>query len=136
MDNKLYKKYLSLKIEDSSYFYIFKTANVYLIMSDDAQILAPLLNLELTNLNSIIPKCVFPVDSLNLYLSKLKNLNIKFKIVELPVDIFNYELSKCCSSNTINDVISNFLIINVDDLSISQSFELLRNLQSKFKKLC
>lgn len=105
MSSKLYKKYLSLKIEDSSYFYLFKSGIFYIFISDDAKIISPLLNLKLTNLNSVIMKCGFPINSAEKY------LNAKELVV----------------------ILGDFLNVNIDTLSISQAFDLLYDLQDKLK---
>ena len=133
MNNKLYKKYLSLKIDDTSYFYLFKTNDIYVFIADDAQILAPLLRLDLINLNTVIMKCEFSSEQSEYYLKKLNDLKIKFKIITLSDDIFNYNLEECFQSNKYNELINHFLAVNIDNLSISQAYDLLKNLQDKFK---
>ncbi len=133
MSSKLYKKYLSLKIEDSSYFYLFKSGVFYIFISDDAKIISPLLNLKLTNLNSVIMKCGFPINSSEKYLKKMEELNLKVKIVTLNDDFFNCEFEKYLNTKEFVDIINDFLNINIDNLSISQAFDLLKDLQEKFK---
>lgn len=59
MNSKLYQKYLSLKIEDSNYLYLFNSKEYYFFIANDALEVAYSLNLDLTNLNSIIMKCGF-----------------------------------------------------------------------------
>lgn len=133
MSSKLYKKYLSLKIEDSSYFYLFKSGAFYAFISDDAKIIAPLLGLRLTNLNTVIMKCEFPVNSSEKYFKKIEDLNLKVKIITLTDDFFNYDFEKYLNTKEFIEIIDNFLNINIGDLSISQSFDLLYDLQDKFK---
>lgn len=135
MSSKLYKKYLSLKIDDSSYFYLFKSGVFYIFISDDAKIIAPLLNLKLTNLNSVIMKCGFPVNSSEKYLKKMEELNLKVKIVTLRDDFFDDNFEKYLNTREFIDIINNFLNTNIDNLSISQAFDLLYDLQNKFKNL-
>lgn len=133
MSSKLYKKYLSLKIEDPNYFYLFKSGIFYIFISDDAKIIAPLLDLKLTNLNSVIMKCGFPVSSSEKYFKKMEKLNLKVKIVTLDDDFFNYNFEKYLNTKEFFECINNFLNINIDNLSISQAFDLLYHLQNKFK---
>lgn len=133
MNNKLYKKYISLKIENSNFFYLFKTKNFYFFISDDAKVIAPKLNLELTQLDPVILKCEFPIEDFEIYNNKLKNLNINFEIISLTNDIFNHDLELCLSSTTSKDTLNTFFNVKIDDLSISQAYELLHNLQKKLK---
>jgi DNA mismatch repair ATPase MutS len=92
MSSKLYQKYISLKTDDPDSKYLFKSSIFYIFISDDARIIAPILNLKLTNLNSHIKKCGFPVNSLNKYLERFKELNISIKIVDLKEITFNTNL--------------------------------------------
>lgn len=133
MINNLYKKYLSLKIDNSNYFYLFKTKNFYIFISNDARIIAPLLNLELTKLNSVILKCEFPINSSEKYLKKIEQLELKIQIVILEDDNFDYHFGKSLTSENFIEYIDNFLDINIDDLSSQKAFELLKNLQDEFK---
>ena len=133
MNSKLYQKYLSLKIENSDILYLFKSKDYHFFIADDAVKISSLLDLSLTNLGSIITICEVPIEHLDTYLNKLHALNIKVKIIPLSGDVFNYNLEKCFNSIKYNEIISNFLNIKIDDLSISQSYDLLKSLQKKFK---
>lgn len=133
MNSKLYQKYLSLKIENSEFLYLFKSKNYYFFVADDAIKVSPLLNLDLSNLNSIIMKCGFSLSSSEIYLKKLDDLKLNYKIISLTEDIFNYDLEKCFTSTKYNEFVSNFLNIKINELSISQAYDLLRDLQEKFK---
>ena len=132
MNSKLYQKYLSLKIEDSEFCYLFKSKNCYFFIADDAQEIASMLDLRLENLNSVIMKCQFSAGSYNKNITKLKKANIKFKEILLPNEIFNSDLENCMNSNKYNELIFNFLNVNIEDLSISQAYDLLKSLQKKF----
>lgn len=133
MNSKLYQKYLSLKIENSEFLYLFKSKNYYFFVANDAIKVSPLLNLDLSNLNSIIMKCGFSLSSSEIYLKKLDDLKLNYKIISLTEDIFNYDLEKCFTSTKYNEFVSNFLNIKINELSISQAYDLLRDLQEKFK---
>ena len=134
MSSKLYQKYISLKIQDDNTFYLFKSGIFYIFISNDARYLAPLLNLKLTDLNSSIKKCGFPVNSSQKYFQKLKKLNLNIKIVDLANMTFNTDLDKYLKYQEMFEIINKFLEINIDELSISQAFEVLNKLQSELKK--
>lgn len=133
MSSKLYKKYLSLKIEDSSYFYLFKSGIFYIFISDDAKIISPLLNLKLTNLNSVIMKCGFPINSAEKYLKKMDELNLKVKVVTLNDNFLDCDFEKYLNAKELVVILGDFLNVNIDTLSISQAFDLLYDLQDKLK---
>lgn len=135
MGSKLYKKYISLKIEDSRYFYLFKSGIFYIFISDDAKRIAPLLDLKLTNLNSVIMKCGFPVNSAEKYFKKMEELNLKIKIVTLKDESINCNLEEYLKTKELFEIADNFLNINIDNLSISQSFDVLYKLQDQLKEL-
>ena len=83
--SNLYKKYLSLKIENSENFYLFESGIFYIFLAEDAKVMSPVLNLKLTNLNSIIVKCGFPT-------SQLSKRSIKARIE--TSSIIQYNLDK------------------------------------------
>ena len=135
MNSKLYQKYLSLKIENPVIIYLFKSQNHYFFIAEDAIKLAPLLDLDLINLNSVLKKCEFNVDNYEKYIKQIHNLKLNVKIIYLSNDIFNYNLDKCFNSCKYNELISNFLDVDINELSISQAFDLLHLLQSKFRNI-
>ena len=133
MNSKLYQKYLSLKIENPELTYLFKSKNHCFFIADDATNMASLLNLDLTSLGSVIMKCEFPIYSSEAYFNKFKKLKINIKVVPLTEDVFNYDLENCLNSSKYNELILNFLKVNIDDLSIFQAYELLKDMQKKFR---
>lgn len=135
MNSKLYKKYLSLKIENPDCVYLFKSKNHYFFIAEDAIKLAPLLGLNLINLNSVLKKCEFDLDNYEKYINQIHDLKLNVKIIYLTNDIFNYDLDKCFNSCKYNELISNFLNVDINELSISQAFDLLNLLQFKLKSL-
>ena len=134
MSSKLYKRYISLKIEDPKAFYLFKSGIFYIFISDDARLMAPALDLKLANLNPYIKKCGFPVSSSEKYFKKIKDLQINVKIIDLTDMTFDTNLDKYLNAQQIFAIIDEFLKIDVDNLSISQAFDVLKNFQNKFEK--
>ena len=135
MSSKLYKKYLSLKINDSSYFYLFKSGIFYIFISDDAKRIAPLLDLKLTHLNSSIMKCGFPINATKKYFKMFEELNLKVKIVNLTDTVYTNTIERQLNTKEFFEIIEKFLEVNIENLSISQAFDLLYDLQDKLKKL-
>ena len=133
--SKLYNKYILLKTNNSGKFYLFECGIFYIFIHEDAIFMSNLLNLKLSPLNSVVMKCGFPIKSANKYLKFLKNLNYDIEIVLAdnhisPISWYDYDIMQ-----NYEHIIYNFLSINIDELSISQSFDLLNNLQHDFKKV-
>ena len=80
--SKLFNLYKSLKQQDDKTLYLFKSGIFYIFIDNDAKIVNTLLNLKLTNLNTEVVKCGFPVNSLSKYLKLLKLSNYNIKIVD------------------------------------------------------
>ena len=85
---KLYKKYISLKIENPNKIYLFKVGIFYIFLDDDARLMSSVLKLKLTKLNSVIYKCGFPVNSSEKYFNLLKKYNYNICVVD-ENDIYN-----------------------------------------------
>lgn len=85
--SKLYSKYLSLKKENDSTIYLFKSGIFYLFIEDDAKTMSPLLQLKLSNLSPTVFKCGFPVTSLEKYLPLLEKIGKKVEIVDLEKNL-------------------------------------------------
>lgn len=130
--SKLYKKYILLKIQNPEKIYIFESGIFYLFIHNDAELMSKLLNLKLTALNSLIPKCGFPVKSSEKYFNLLRSLNYNFEIVpasnESPIELTNFIDSKKYES-----IIGNFVKIDIDSLSISEAFDTLHKFQKELK---
>lgn len=133
MSSKLYQKYLSLKNEDSTSYYLFQSGIFYIFIADDAVKIAPILDLKLTNLNANIMKCGFPVSSTEKYFRKFKELNLNVKVIALNDMSHTSSAKEHINIIKSNKIIDEFLKINIDNLSISQAFDLLYNLQDKLK---
>ncbi len=133
--SKLYNKYILLKTNNSGKFYLFECGIFYIFIHEDAIFMSNLLNLKLSPLNSVVMKCGFSIKSANKYLKFLKNLNYDIEIVLAdnhisPISWYDYDIMQ-----NYEHIIYNFLSINIDELSISQAFDLLNNLQHDFKKV-
>ena len=127
--SKLYEKYLSLKKENDSILYLFKSGIFYIFLDEDAKKISNILNLKLSNLNENVLKCGFPVNSLQKYLNLLKNMNYDVQIIEN-----NYNNA---DKNNITDVslLENFLLkianINPYNLSIKEVYLFLENISKE-----
>ena len=133
--SKLYKKYVLLKIKNSSKIYLFECGIFYVFIDADAKLMSSLLNLKLTPLNSAIMKCGFPVKYASKYFNILKTLNYNIEIVPAdekcsPADVTSYIASQSC-----NAIIQDFLKVSIDSLSIGQAFDLLYELQNNFNQI-
>ena len=134
--SKLYKLYVSLKVKDSSKIYLFKCGIFYIFLDEDAKTMSKCLDLKLTNLNSMVVKCGFPVNSSQKYFNLIKSLNYNIEIISLSQDTYTCNnVNDFTIFQNYNNIIQDFLQINIDNLSIAQAFDLLTNLQNKFRKV-
>ena len=131
--SKLFEKYKTLKAENNSKLYLFKSGIFYIFLDDDAVKMSKLLNLKLTNLNETVVKCGFPVK----YAEKYINL---IKLNNYTLDIVDSSLTPSSSnSHVINEQVSLFIqdLAKIDcyHLSVSEAFALLEDITAKAKKL-
>ena len=80
--SKLYNIYQDLKKEDKEKIYIFKAGAFFILLDDDAKLISEKLNLKLTKLNDSLVKCGFPINSIEKYTKKIKELKISYKIID------------------------------------------------------
>lgn len=125
--SNLYKKYLSLKIDDSSTFYLFENGIFYIFLSEDAEVMSQVLHLKLTNLNSFVYKYGFPASHLEKYLSLLNTMNYPIKIVNSD-SYLAYSQKDYFTNCKIKDFMKKVSHLQPDILSISQSYEVLNDL--------
>ena len=136
--SKLFKNYVSLKAQDCSKFYLFKSGIFYIFLDKDARTMSQEFGFKLSNLNSTVVKCGFPTNSLDKYIEKFKSAGYcvhivcddDYKSFSNSMDI-NFFVNNQMFSKTINS----FLNLNIDMLSISQAFDTLFNLQHDFKQI-
>lgn len=132
--SKLYKNYVLLKIQNSEKMYLFKSGLFYIFLDSDAEIMSKILNLKLTNLNSYIKKCGFPVNSGEKYFRILKNTEYNIEVIE-STNCNSISLNNYISEKKYSSIISEFLKINIDELSIPEAFDCLHNLHKKFTQI-
>ena len=127
--SKLIKKYIKLKEDDPKTLYLFKSGIFYIFLDEDAKLMSPLLNLKLTNLNSEILKCGFPINSLSKYLSKLDDTSFKIKII-------NSDDNNSFSNNIqLQNLFNKIINVNIDSLSVKECFEFIGSIQNETKKI-
>ena len=128
MSSKLYNTYISLKTKSPYKKYLFKSGIFYIFIDDDAKELHKLLNLKLSNLNSQIVKCGFPVKSLDKYMKLLKQFGYSVEIVDFSTNsLFNYD--EYLLNIKIHKFINKISRLETDSLSISQAYDVLEELK-------
>lgn len=80
--SKLYKKYKELKAINSEKLYLFEAGIFYILLDDDAKLTTEHIPLKLTNLNTSILKCGFPVSNLTKYAKQLTDCGFEFEIID------------------------------------------------------
>lgn len=131
--SKLYKKYVLLKIKDSNKIYLFECGIFYVFIGEDAKYMGNILNLKLTQLNSVVVKCGFPIKSAEKYFNILKDYNVE--IVPSTEEFISSNIENYLFTQNANKIIQDFLNKNIDALSISEAFDVLNNLQKDLKEI-
>ena len=130
MSSKLYANYVSLKIKSPYKKYLFRSGIFYIFIDDDAKELHKLLNLKLGHLNSEIVKCSFPVNSLDKYMKLLVQYGYAVEIVDFSTNsLLNYE--EYLFKTRIHKFIDKISHIEIDSLSISETYNILENLKAE-----
>ena len=132
--SKLYKKYLSLKIEDSNSFYLFENGIFYIFISDDAKIMSQILNLKLTNLNSYVLKCGFPSSQLHKYLDILNKSKHNVKIVNSN-SFLAYSQKDYFTNTKVKNLLKRLATTKPNEFSISQIYEFLNSISNEAQEL-
>ena len=118
--SKLYDKYEKLKSEDLECIYLFLCGNFYIALDSDAIMLNELFDMKLTKFSNLCDKCGFPINSLDKYERRLKDRNIKYKIINNVPD--NEKLEKIK------------ILVNIDNMN-NLDKESLLNIVETIKKI-
>lgn len=132
--SKLYQKYVALKVQNSKFLYLFKSGIFYIFIDEDAKLMAPILNLKLTNLNSMIVKCGFPSSQLAKYTSLIKCNNFNFKIIDLSDNVV-YLPHEYLLKPKINTLLEKISSVNAYDLSISAAYDFIDDISKESKEI-
>lgn len=132
--SKIYDKYKILKTSNnynSNTLYLFKAGLFFIFIDEDAKIVSNLLNLKLGNLNDTIVKCGFPCNSLQKYLTLLKNTPYNVEIVSLDNQESPMTSNNYLTNSQLKIIADEILNLKIDDLSISQAYDFLYKVQQK-----
>ncbi len=132
--SKIYDKYKILKTSNnynSNTLYLFKAGLFFIFIDEDAKIVSNLLNLKLGNLNDTIVKCGFPCNSLQKYLTLLKNTPYNVEIVSLDTQESPMTSNNYLTNSQLKIIADEILNLKIDDLSISQAYDFLYKVQQK-----
>ena len=120
--SKLYQTYISLKVQDSTQLYLFKSGIFYIFLDEDAKLISSLFNLKLTNLNSMIMKCGFPTSQIEKYTELFKKANLSFKIID-SANNFLYSPKEFILNKNLETFLSKIASVKAYDLSISSAYD-------------
>ena len=132
--SKLYKKYVTLKVQDDSALYLFKTGIFCIFLDEDAKLISTKLNLKLTNLNQDVVKCGFPVTQLEKYTKLINNANLSFKIVDSSKDMI-FSPQEYTIDEKVHNLIKKISQTNSDEISISAAFDFISDISEESKLL-
>ena len=133
--SKLLTTYTNLKKQDNETFYLFKIGLFYNFINEDASIMSNLLHLNITNLSPAIIKCGFPNNSFDKYMKVLLSLPYKIKIIDSLENNTLFELKNFETNKKIKEFIFKISEIDVNNISITEAYSLLDDLQEEAQKL-
>ncbi len=133
--SKLLTTYTNLKKQDNETFYLFKIGLFYNFINEDASIMSNLLHLKITNLSPAIIKCGFPNNSFDKYMKVLLSLPYKIKIIDSLENNTLFELKNFETNKKIKEFIFKISEIDVNNISITEAYSLLEDLQEEAQKL-
>ena len=144
--SKLLTTYTNLKKQDNETFYLFKIGLFYNFINEDASIMSNLLHLKITkirkkesrkitNLSPAIIKCGFPNNSFDKYMKVLLSLPYKIKIIDSLENNTLFELKNFETNKKIKEFIFKISEIDVNNISITEAYSLLDDLQEEAQKL-
>lgn len=133
--SKLLTTYTNLKKQDNETFYLFKIGLFYNFINEDASIMSNLLHLKITNLSPAIIKCGFPNNSFDKYMKILLSLPYKIKIIDSLENNTLFELKNFETNKKIKEFIFKISEIDVNNISITEAYSLLEDLQEEAQKL-
>ena len=126
------KQYNELKKEDASSIYLFRVGIFYNILNEDAKLINEKLGLKITDFGPSIFKCVFPVSQLDKYIILLKNLKIKYKVIDnLP----NSNVNDYMKNIEIKKILNKIADLDMNNTTFQQSFNILLDIKNKLEKL-
>ena len=130
--SKLVETYSKLKEDNPNTILLFKQGIFFIVLTDDAQKLSNSFGFKLTYLNSETLKCGFPCSNIDKYLNKFNNMNLEIRIIDSNT---LYKPNEYSINNNIKKIIEKIKKINVDTLSISESYEFIEELQKEVNKI-
>lgn len=131
--SKLYQRYLLLKKQNPSIFYLFKSGIFYIFLAEDAKKMSLLLNLKLTNLNETVLKCGFPVNNLSKYSHLIQNAGYEVHVVDTSTEE-THSSNEYILNTDIKDFIRKLSTIDSNTLSVSEAYSFIENVIHQSQK--
>lgn len=132
--SKLYNSYLSMKKTDKDTILLFKSGIFYILLDNDARLVSSILNLKLTQLNSDVVKCGFPISSLDKYLHLLIKYNLNVKIIDINSNTV-YTPNEFTYNSETDSLLLELSKLDVDNLSIKEVYSKLEDFNQKANKI-
>ncbi len=131
--SKLYERYNYLKRTDTDgehTLYLFKSGIFFIFLQEDAKIASGLLHLKITQLNSEVVKCGFPINSFQKYKSQLDNCGYQFKIIDTTENA-SFSITDYSVDENISDLLNKIRNVNPENLSIREAYEFIDKIKQE-----
>lgn len=131
--SKILKQYNELKRKNASSIYLIRNGIFYIAINEDAKLLNEKIGLKITYLSPEITKCGFPISSLDKYIKKLDDLQLKYEVVNnLPE---NTNITEYTNNIEIQKILKQLIDLDLNKTTPLQSLNILLEIQNKLKKL-
>lgn len=131
--SKILKQYNELKKKNASCIYLLRSGIFYIAINEDAKLLNEKIGLKITYLSPEIVKCGFPISSLDKYIKKLDDLQLKYEVVNnLPE---NTNITEYTNNIEIQKILKQIIDLDINKTTPLQSLNILLEIQNKLKKL-
>lgn len=123
-----------MKKTDKDTILLFKSGIFYILLDNDARLVSSILNLKLTQLNSDVVKCGFPISSLDKYLHLLIKYNLNVKIIDLSSNTV-YNPDEFAYNSETDSLLLELSKLDVDNLSIKEAYSKLEDFNQQANKI-
>ena len=123
-----------MKKTDKDTILLFKSGIFYILLDNDARLVSSILNLKLTQLNSDVVKCGFPISSLDKYLHLLIKYSLNVKIIDINSNTV-YTPNEFTYNSETDSLLLELIKLDVDNLSIKEAYSKLEDFNNKANKI-
>lgn len=131
--SKIFNQYSELKRKASNKTYLFRVGIFYIAVNEDAKLLNEKLGLKITDLGVSMYKVGFPISNKEKYQTIMESKNINYEFIDnlpnttTPIEFLN--------NIEVKKILNKIVELDLNNITMIQSFNILCDLQEKLKKI-